>query len=219
MLLSLIVPPLHAQVAPTPPDATAAPAAPPAATTSQPEAKSDDSLVVMDAFVASEDIDPNGFKPQSNNVFGIEKPALDTPRSVSQVSSDLIQKFNIGNMTDLERFVPSSYTSFSFGVQSGLSIRGDSADMYYNGMKLVNNANNLPTPLGPSDGILIVRGPPSAVYGEGLVGGYMDYRPKSALAASGEYLPEHHGQADLHDRRRGRRDRLGRGRRSAQDLE
>lgn len=157
------------------------------------ETKSGD-VVVMDKFVAGAGEDPNGFRPQSNQVFGLDKQALQIPRSVSAVSGDMIEKFNINNMTDLERFTPSSFTSFSFGVQSGLSIRGDSSDLYYNGMKLLNNANNLPTPLGPSDGITIVRGPPSAVYGEGLVGGYLDFTPKSARANTGKYLEKIEGK-------------------------
>ncbi len=148
----------------------------------------DSSVVLMDKFVAKGDSDPNGFGLHDNNVFGLAKSAVDTPRSLTAISGDMIDKFNISDMTDLERFTPSSFTSFSFGVQSGLSIRGDSSDMYYDSMKLVNNANNLPTPLGPSDGVTIVRGPPSAVYGEGLVGGYTDFRPRSARAATGEYL-------------------------------
>jgi iron complex outermembrane receptor protein len=181
-LICLLLPPLAAQDVP----ATPAPAGSPVA--AGPDTTPDNSVVLMDKFVATGEGDPNGFAPHSNTVFGLEKSALDTPRSLSAVSGDMIEKFNISNMTDLERFTPSSFTSFSFGVQSGLSIRGDSSDMYYDGMKMVNNANNLPTPLGPSDGVTIVRGPPSAVYGEGLVGGYTDFRPKSALASTGEYL-------------------------------
>ncbi len=168
------------------------------AQTSAPPEKDD--VVVMEKFVAGADSDPNGFRPQANNVLGLDKPVLDIPRSVTAVSGDMIEKFNIQNMTDLERFAPSSFTSFSFGVQSSLSIRGDSSDIYYNGMKMVNNANNLPTPLGPSDGITIVRGPPSATYGEGLVGGYMDFRPKSARASTGKYIEGIEGKATFtHD--------------------
>jgi iron complex outermembrane receptor protein len=174
------------------------PASPSAADVAAPPAAADkEDVVLMDKFVSEAQNDPNGFVPHENNVFGLAKSALETPRSITAVSGDMIEKFNISNMTDLERFTPSSFTSFSFGVQSGLSIRGDSADMYYDGMKLMNNANNLPTPLGPSDGVTIVRGPPSAAYGEGLVGGYMDFLPKSARAATGEYLKKIVGKATL----------------------
>lgn len=159
-----------------------------AARAQSPDTAASDNVVTMEKFVTGATDDPNGFKPASNNVFGTDKPTLETPRSVSVVTGDMIEKFNIGNMTDLERFSPSSFTSFSFGVQSALQIRGDTADMYYDGMKKVNNANNLPTPLGPSDGVAIVRGPPSAAYGEGLVGGYIDFTPKSARATTGAYL-------------------------------
>jgi len=191
LALAVLLPALRA-ADPTPADVAAPAPAPAPTATAETPAGSD--VVTMDKFVTGAEADPNGFRPTSNTVFGVDKPALDTPRSVSLVSGDMIEKFNIQNMTDLERFTPSSFTSFSFGVQSGLSIRGDSADMYYDGMKMVNNANNLPTPLGPSDGVTIVRGPPSAVYGEGLVGGYLDFRPKSARADTGKYLDHIEGK-------------------------
>jgi len=165
------------------------------ASSSTPEgAKEDDSVVKLERFVASVDGDRNGFTQQNNSIFGIPKPVLETPRSISGVSGEMIEKFNIANMSDLGRFSPSSYSSFSFGLQSGLSIRGANVDMYYGDMKKINNANNLPTPLGPSDGVVIVRGPPSAAYGEGLVGGYINFQPKSARAETGKYLDTYTGK-------------------------
>jgi len=166
------------------------------ATTSGTPAKdaSDDAIVKMEKFVSVEGDDLNGMLPPPNNVFGIAKTALETPRSVSMVTGEMIEKFNISDLSDLERFSPSSYTAFSFGVQGALSIRGDTADMYYGDMKRLNNTSNVPTIIGASDGVEIVRGPPSAVYGEGVVGGYMNYIPKSARASTGKYLDRYTGK-------------------------
>ena len=91
-------------------------------------------------------------------------------------------------------FVPSTYTSFSFGIQGGLSIRGGAGDTYYREMKRINNGPNMPTLIGASDGVDIVRGPPSAVFGAGQVGGYTDYKPKSARASTGRYMTEQTGK-------------------------
>lgn len=151
----------------------------------------------MDKYVSIEGDDLTGLIPPPNNIFGISKPTLETPRSLSVVTGDMIEKFNIGDLSDLERFSPSSYTAFSFGVQGALSIRGDTADMYYGDMKKLNNTSNMPTIIGASDGVVIVRGPPSAVYGEGVVGGYMNYLPKSARASTGKYLERPTGKVSF----------------------
>ncbi len=146
-------------------------------------------IVVLDKFVTSGGDDPNALMPtQPINALGLSKRIVDTPRSISVVSGEMIEKFNIGELADLARFSPSTYTAFSFGVQGGLQVRGDTADTYFADMRKLNNASNLPTIIGASDGVTIVRGPASAVLGAGSVGGFMNYLPKSARAITGKYL-------------------------------
>src|SRR3954468_13665332 len=147
-----------------------------------------ESIVLMEKFVASEGNDPKGVMPPPNNAFGMDKPVLEIPRSISTVSGEMVEKFNINELVDMARFVPSTYTSFSFGIQGGLSVRGASGDAYYRDMKRIANGPNMPTIIGASDGVDVVRGPPSAVYGAGQVGGYMNYKPRSARASTGRYL-------------------------------
>jgi len=150
----------------------------------------DESIVVMEKFVAN-DLDPSGLIPRnSDSVFGLGKPIIETPRSISIVSGDMVDKFHINELVDMASFVPSTYTSFSFGIQGGLNIRGGAGDTYYREMKRINNGPNMPTLIGASDGVDIVRGPPSAVYGAGQVGGYTDYKPKSARASTGRYMSD-----------------------------
>lgn len=152
------------------------------------EKKTDEPVVVMEKFVAN-DNDPSGIMPKiSDSIFGLGKPILETPRSISIVSGDMVDKFHINELVDMASFVPSTYTSFSYGIQGGLSIRGSAGDTYYREMKRINNGSNMPTLIGASDGVDIVRGPPSAVYGAGQVGGYTDYKPKSARASTGRYM-------------------------------
>lgn len=156
-----------------------------------------ENIVVMEKFVAEEKGDPNGVMPPPNSMFGLDKPVVEIPRSISTVSGEMVEKFNINELVDMAKFVPSTYTAFSFGIQGGLSVRGGSGDAYYRDMKRINNGPNMPTLIGASDGVDVVRGPPSSIYGAGQVGGYMNYRPKSARAATGRYLPEQTGKVSL----------------------
>jgi len=90
----------------------------------------------IEEFVGVGGDDPNSILPnQPIDVLGLSQKILDTPRSVSSVSGETIEKFNITELADLSRFSPSTYTTFSFGVQAGLQVRGDLADTYFGGMK------------------------------------------------------------------------------------
>ena len=154
------------------------------------EKTAEENVVVMEKFVTEEKNDPNGVMPPPNSMMGLDKDLIEIPRSVSSVSGAMVEKFHINELVDMASFVPSTYTSFSFGIQGGLNIRGGAGDTYYREMKRINNGPNMPTLIGASDGVDIVRGPPSAVFGAGQVGGYTDYRPKSARAATGRYMTE-----------------------------
>src|SRR6478736_5077100 len=126
-------------------------------------------IYVLEKFVTeNKGEDPNAIMPsQPTDILGLDRKIVETPRSVSVISGEMIDKFNMTDLADLSRFSPSTYTSFSFGVQGGLSIRGDNSDTYYGDMKKLNNGSNLTMIVGASDGVTIVRGPPSAVMGAG----------------------------------------------------
>lgn len=159
------------------------------------EKPSDENIVLMEKFVAEVGNDPKGIIPRSSDsLMGFAKSVLETPRSVSIIGSEMIDKFNINELVDLARFAPSTYTAFSFGIQGAVDVRGDGADVYYRGVKRITNGSNMPTIIGASDGVSVVRGPPSAINGAGRVGGYMDYLPKSARATTGRYLDRQTGK-------------------------
>lgn len=168
-----------------------------ASTDAKKETEETEPIVTMEKFVSTDKFDPKGVMPPPNNIFGVDKPVLEIPRSISTVSGDMVEKFNINELVDMARFVPSTYTSFSFGIQGGLSVRGSAGDAYYRDMKRIQNGSNMPTVIGASDGVDVVRGPPSAVYGAGVVGGYMNYKPRSARASTGRYLPSETGKVGL----------------------
>jgi iron complex outermembrane receptor protein len=120
--------------------------------------------------------------------FGIDKPLVDTPRSVTAISDLLLDRYNIKTVYDFTAIAPGTYTGSYFGVPGSINIRGTMADTYFNGFQQITNFATYPTPVDASSNIELVRGPPSPAYGAGQVGGYMNFIPKSALGQNSGYL-------------------------------
>jgi iron complex outermembrane recepter protein len=126
----------------------------------------------------------------SESAFGLSKSLLETPRSVSAISNELLDQYAVKNIEDLATMVPNSYTTSAFGIAGSLDLRGTSSENYFRGMKRIENGGVFPTPIGATDRVEIVRGPPSPIYGPGKIGGYLNFVPKSARADTGKYLDE-----------------------------
>ena len=124
------------------------------------------------------------------DVFGFGKSMLETPRSVSTISADQMERFNINDIDELVAFSPGTFTQSFFGVAGSLDIRGTQGENYFRGVRRIDNPGNYATPIGAADRVDIVRGPASPIYGPAKVGGYLNFNPKSARAGSGEYLDE-----------------------------
>jgi iron complex outermembrane receptor protein len=117
-----------------------------------------------------------------DSVFGFDKTVLETPRSLTTISNDLMTKTIITGINDLVALTPGSFTQSFFGVAGSLDIRGTPGENYFRGMKRIDNPGNYPTPLGASDSVDIVRGPASPIFGPSKVGGYLNFHPKSEKA-------------------------------------
>lgn len=117
-----------------------------------------------------------------DSVFGFDKTVLETPRSLTTISNDLMTKTIITGINDLVALTPGSFTQSFFGVAGSLDIRGTPGENYFRGIKRIDNPGNYPTPLGASDSIDIVRGPASPIFGPSKVGGYLNFHPKSEKA-------------------------------------
>lgn len=122
------------------------------------------------------------------DVFGFGKSLLETPRSVSTISSEQMERFNVTDIQELVAFSPGTFTQSFFGVAGSLDIRGTPGETYFRGVRRVDNPGNYATPIAAADRIDIVRGPASPIYGPSKIGGYLNFNPKSARVASGEYL-------------------------------
>lgn len=127
------------------------------------------------------------------SVFGFGKSILETPRSVSTISQEQLERFSVSDIDELVAFAPGTFTQSFFGVAGSLDVRGTPGETYFRGVKRLDNPGNYPTPIGASSSIDIVRGPASPIYGPAKIGGYLNFNPKSARASGGQYLEENTG--------------------------
>ena len=126
-----------------------------------------------------------------HSVFGFHKSLLETPRSASSVSDEMMSRFNMRDIDELIAVAPGTFTQSFFGVAGSLEIRGAPGETYFRGVRRLDNPGNYPTPIGASDRIDIVRGPPSPIHGPAKIGGYLDFTPKSArIEESGEFIDQ-----------------------------
>ena len=128
------------------------------------------------------------------SIFGFDKTLVETPRSASTVSREQIERFGITEIYDLVSQSPGVFTNSFFGVGGALDIRGTPGEVYFRGVRRLDNSGNYPTPIAASDRIDIVRGPASPIYGPSKTGGYMNFIPLSARAAGGKYLGTAEGE-------------------------
>ena len=128
------------------------------------------------------------------SIFGFDKNLVETPRSASTVSKEQIERFGITEIYDLVSQSPGVFTNSFFGVGGALDIRGTPGEVYFRGIRRLDNPGNYPTPIGASDRIDIVRGPASPIYGPSKTGGYINFVPLTARAAGGKFLDTPEGQ-------------------------
>ena len=128
------------------------------------------------------------------SIFGFDKSILETPRSASSVSEEMMDRFNMYDIDELVALAPGSFTQSFFGVAGGLDVRGTPGETYFRGVRRLDNPGNYPTPIGASDRVDVVRGPASPIYGPSKIGGYLNFNPKSArIEETGQFIEETEG--------------------------
>lgn len=160
-------------------------------------AQTEEEAVELETYTAEEEVEDNlGILPTEpvESVFGFGKTILETPRALSSVSANMIEAYNISDIDDLVVVSPGAFTQSFFGVAGALDVRGTAGEVYFRGMRRLDNPGNYPTPLGASDRIDIVRGPSTPIMGPAKIGGYINFVPKSARAETGQYLEEPTGK-------------------------
>ena len=132
------------------------------------------------------------------SVFGFGRSILETPRSVSTISTEMMERFNMRDIDELVAVAPGSFTQSFFGVAGGLDVRGTPGETYFRGVRRLDNPGNYPTPIGASDRIDVVRGPASPIYGPSKIGGYLNFNPKSArIESTGQFVAETTGAVSV----------------------
>jgi iron complex outermembrane recepter protein len=144
----------------------------------------------LDEFTGFAGEDPTFVMPTQplEGALGFSKSIVDTPRSVSTISSDFIDKIGIRDGDQLSRIVPGTYTVNRWGIAGATQVRGLPADTYLRGMKRIDAQGNIRNVITMWENVEIVRGPPSPIFGNGRIGGYANYTPKSVRGTTGKYL-------------------------------
>src|SRR6185312_1388861 len=119
----------------------------------------------------------------NDTALGLNKPLLETPRAITVVSDTTIDRYGVTGVDTLTAITPSAYTASFYGVEGAVNLRGTLAESYFRGFKRADNRGTYSTPLGDAAEIQILRGPPSAIYGAGKVGGLINFVPKSVAAS------------------------------------
>ncbi|MEO6003025.1 MAG: TonB-dependent receptor [Opitutus sp.] len=112
-----------------------------------------------------------------NSVFGTDDNIVDVPRNVTIISRQQLSDISITDVLDFSKLTSSAFTTTNFGAPSNVSIRGQSADTFVNGVRarITSNGNGLPVDFNSVESVNIVKGPATAVQGTSMyVGGFID---------------------------------------------
>src|SRR5271157_1401033 len=111
------------------------------------------------------------------SVFGTEDNIIDVPRNVTIISREQMDTIDIQDVTDFSKLTSSSYTDSNFGSPANPTIRGQSADVFMNGMRqrIGESGDGMPIDFNIVESVNIVPGPATAVQGaSAYVGGFVD---------------------------------------------
>ena len=117
----------------------------------------------------------------STSAYGLDLGVMDTPRNNTLLSKAQLDALNVQNPGGFSYLTSSSYSDASFGEPNIPRIRGQYADMFFNGMRdsFTLNGYGAPISFNSVDSIDIIKGPASVQAGPGAgVGGEIDITTK-----------------------------------------
>jgi outer membrane receptor protein involved in Fe transport len=153
--------------------------APPQATAPPDKSATDLSEVVVNGIPFKETVLPT--RLSSSSVYGLDLNVMDTPRNTTLLSTTQLETLNIQDPRAFSYLTASSYTDSAFGTPNIPRIRGQYADVFYNGMRssFTDNGYGAPPNFDSLENISITKGPASVVDGPGPgVGGEADFITK-----------------------------------------
>jgi outer membrane receptor protein involved in Fe transport len=135
----------------------------------------------------------------SGSAYGLDLGVMDTPRNNTVLSKAQLDALDVQNPGGFSSLTSSAYSDASFGEPNIPRIRGQFADMFYNGMRdsFTLNGYGAPISFNMVDSIDIIKGPASVQGGAGPgVGGSIDIATKmpsmTTYAASGSVEVDSH---------------------------
>jgi outer membrane receptor protein involved in Fe transport len=160
-------------------DADADQSAAPTAVSTSADLQGDLDEIVVNGIRRGDLILPTTVK--STSAYGLDLGVMDTPRNNTLLSSAQLEALNVQNPGGFSFLTSSSYTDASFGQPNVPRIRGQYADLYFNGMRdsFTLNGYGAPISFNSVDSVDIIKGPASVQAGPGPgVGGEIDITTK-----------------------------------------
>lgn len=114
-----------------------------------------------------------------SGIFGDLRSILDVPRSVTLISPQIMEQFNIQDFGDLVKFGAGTQQANFYGVAGTPQIRGEFGGAFFNGMLRAFNRNERPLSFGSLEALEIIKGPTPADFDATHVGGAVNMIPKS----------------------------------------
>jgi hypothetical protein len=118
----------------------------------------------------------------STSAYGLDLNVMETPRNNTVLTHAQLDALNIQDPQEFSYLTSSSYTDAAFGVPDVPRIRGQYADVFFNGMRdsFTSNGYGAPLSFNSIDTLDIVKGPASVQAGPGQgVGGAVNISTKT----------------------------------------
>ena len=115
--------------------------------------------------------------------FGNNLALKDIPRSVTPISSELIEQLNITTLQDVLAVSPNTYSASGFGAPSLPTIRGQLGELFQDGVRRQagNNGFGVPLSFNAVEQIDVVKGAPPVLFGSSQRnGGFVNLHSKTA---------------------------------------
>jgi outer membrane receptor protein involved in Fe transport len=161
--------------------------------------------------VSGKAINDKGMSPKStkiNGPFGDGIALKDIARSVTPITSEMIEQLNITDLSDIQKVSPNSYSASGFGASSLPTIRGQLGELYQDGVRRQagNNGFGIPMSFNAVEQIDVVKGAPPVLLGTSQRnGGFVNLHSKTAptdskfgkITASGGSWDHYRAQLDV----------------------
>jgi len=141
----------------------------------------DERVIELDPFYATAN-DSDHVGPMdwvSSSVFLFDEKLLNTPRSITVLSKETMEKLHIQDFEDLSRFGAGTERYNFYGIAGAPVIRGWEAGIFFNGMLRAHQRNEMPTSFGSLESLEVIKGVAPAQFLPTHVGGYVNMIPKS----------------------------------------